>query len=145
MLNQDFKEFIKSLNDKQVHYLIVGGYAVAFYGYPRYTKDLDVWIEISEENAKKIIQALEQFGFASLSLTEQDFLTPNQVIQLGYPPSRIDLLTSIDGVEFFQCYQSRTSEDIDGQPVNFICLDDLKKNKRSSGRAQDLADLENLQ
>ncbi len=145
MLNRDFKEFIKSLNDKGVHYLVVGGYAVAFHGYPRYTKDLDVWIEVNKINASNIIQALKQFGFASLALSENDFLVPNQVIQLGYPPSRIDLLTSADGVDFQSCYQSRVSTEIDGETVHFINLENLLKNKRSTGRAQDLADLENLQ
>ncbi len=145
MLNQDFKEFIKSLNDKCVRYLVVGGYAVAFHGYPRYTKDLDVWIEMTEENARNLIEALEQFGFASLSLNEKDFLVPDQVIQLGYPPSRIDLLTSADGIDFENCYQSRISVDIDGETVQFIDLTNLMKNKRATGRSQDLADLEKLQ
>jgi hypothetical protein len=100
MLNQDFKEFIQFLNDNQVHYLIVGGYAVAIHGHPRYTKDIDIWIEISRENALKIMKSLEQFGFGSLGLKMEDFLVPNQVVQLGYPPNRIDLLTSVDGRNF---------------------------------------------
>jgi hypothetical protein len=97
VLNQDFKEFIQSLNDNQVRYLVIGGYAVALHGYPRYTKDIDIWIEMSPENATRMLQALEQFGFASMDLQLQDFMTPDQVIQLGYPPSRIDstlLITS---------------------------------------------------
>jgi hypothetical protein len=93
MLNQDFKEFIQSLNDNQVRYLVIGGYAVALHGYPRYTKDIDIWIEMTLENAAKLIQALQQFGFGSLGLTSEDFLAPDQVIQLGYPPNRIDLIT----------------------------------------------------
>ncbi len=103
MLNQDFKEFIQSLNDNQVRYLVIGGYAVALHGYPRYTKDIDIWIEMSPENATRMLHALEQFGFASLDLQPQDFMTPDQVIQLGYPPSRIDLLTTPDGVDFATC------------------------------------------
>lgn len=89
MLNQDFKEFIQLLNDNQVHYLVVGGYAVAVHGYPRYTKDIDIWIDLAQENAASIVKALEQFGFASLGLKESDFLVEDQIIQLGYPPNRI--------------------------------------------------------
>ncbi len=144
MLNQDFKEFIQSLNDNQVRYLIIGGYAVAFHGYPRYTKDIDIWIEISLDNAEKIIKALEQFGFGSLELKPNDFLVSNQVVQLGYPPNRIDLITSPDGVEFEECYASKVEVIIDGVNLDFIDLENLRKNKRASGRLQDLADLENL-
>ncbi len=144
MLNQDFKEFIQFLNDNHVHYLIVGGYAVAIHGHPRYTKDIDIWIEMSPENADNLLQALEQFGFSSLGLQAEDFLTPDQIIQLGYPPSRIDLLTTIDGVNFENCYPLKLEVTIDNIVVNFIDLDNLRKNKAASGRLQDLADLENL-
>jgi predicted nucleotidyltransferase len=144
VLNQDFKEFIQSLNDNQVRYLVIGGYAVALHGYPRYTKDIDIWIEMSSENANRMLQALEQFGFASLDLQPQDFMTPDQVIQLGYPPSRIDLLTTPDGVNFVECYATKLEVDIGDVLVNFIDLDNLRVNKKASGRLQDLADLENL-
>ena len=100
VLNQDFKEFIQSLNDNRVRYLVIGGYAVALHGYPRYTKDIDIWIEKSPENAAKMVEALEQFGFGSLGLQAADFLVPDQIIQLGYPPSRIDLVTTPPGVNF---------------------------------------------
>jgi hypothetical protein len=145
MLNQDFKEFIQFLNANQVRYLIVGGYAVAIHGHPRYTKDIDIWIEISSDNATNIIKALNEFGFSSLGLKAQDFLTPDQIIQLGYPPHRIDILTTIDGVDFATCYPSKIEIIIDDIVVNFIDLNNLKKNKKASGRLQDLADLENLQ
>ena len=145
MLNQDFKEFIQLLNDNQVRYLVLGGYAVALHGYPRYTKDIDIWIEMSSLNAYNLIKALEGFGFGSLGLTIDDFLTPDQVIQLGYPPNRIDLITTPDGVEFQTCYLSRIEVKIDYIIVNFIDLENLKKNKKASGRLQDLADLENLE
>jgi len=145
MLNQDFKEFIQLLNENQVKYLVIGGYAVAIHGHPRYTKDIDIWIEISKENAEKLITALTQFGFGSLGLTPQDFQSPDQVIQLGYPPNRIDLITTPDGVDFQTCYNSRTEVLLSDIVVNFIDLDNLKKNKLASGRFQDLADLENLQ
>ena len=144
MLNQDFKEFIQFLNDNHVQYLVVGGYAVAIHGHPRYTKDIDIWIETSLDNANNLLQALEQFGFSSLGLQTQDFLTPDQIIQLGYPPNRIDLLTNIDGVIFEDCYPLRLEIVIDDVVVTFIDLDNLKKNKKASGRLQDLADLENL-
>lgn len=92
MLNQDFKEFIASLNANQVRYLVIGGYAVAFHGYPRYTKDIDIWIERNEANAARMVEALEDFGFGSLGLQADDFVEADQIIQLGYPPARIDLV-----------------------------------------------------
>lgn len=144
MLSPTFKEFIQSLNVNQVRYLVIGGYAVALHGHPRYTKDLDIWIEASSDNAAKMVQALEHFGFGSLGLKEGDFLVPNQVIQLGYPPNRVDILNTIPGVEFADCYVSRVRVDLDGELVDFIDLDNLKKNKRAAGRPQDLADVENL-
>ncbi len=145
MLNPDFKEFVESLNANRVRYLVVGGYAVALHGYPRYTKDMDIWIERTPENAARLLKALEQFGFASLGLRESDFLEPDQIIQLGYPPRRIDLLTSLPGVEFQECYLGRVEVEIEGVTVPFISLEHLKQNKRASGRHQDLADLENLE
>lgn len=144
MLSQDFREFIELLNSNEVRYLIVGGYAVAVHGYPRYTKDLDVWIYADSENVEKLISALKQFGFGSLGLTPDDFLTPDQVIQLGYPPNRIDLLTSLKGVEFNNAYESRVQIEINGLFADFVDLENLKKNKASTGRPQDIADLENL-
>ncbi len=144
MLNQDFKEFIQSLNDNQVHYLVVGGYAVAFHGNPRYTKDLDIWIALSPENASHIVEALNLFGLKSLGLTAADFLEPDTIIQLGYPPNRIDLLTTLSGVDFDNCYAARVQVEIDNTWVNFIDLDNLLINKRATGRTQDMADAEKL-
>jgi predicted nucleotidyltransferase len=145
VLNQDFKEFVQSLNDNQVRYLIVGGYAVAVHGHPRYTKDLDVWVERSPSNAERLIRALDQFGFGSLGLTATDFTEPDQIIQLGYPPCRIDLLTTLSAVDFGTCYEARLEIELDGVPVPFMDLENLKKTKRAAGRHQDLADLENLE
>jgi hypothetical protein len=145
VLNPDFKEFIQSLNDKQVRYLIIGGYAVAFHGHPRYTKDLDVWVVITPANASRLVAALADFGFASLGLNEEDFLEPEQVIQLGYPPNRIDIILTPKGVDFPACYGASIEEFIDGVSVRFIDLENLKRNKQATGRHQDLADLENLQ
>ncbi|MCK5428238.1 MAG: hypothetical protein KAI94_02140 [Anaerolineales bacterium] len=144
MLNQDFKEFIRLLNDNQVRYLVVGGYAVALHGYPRYTKDIDLWVEIAPENSSKIIHALDQFGFGSLGLKMEDFLELDTIIQLGYPPNRIDLMTTLSGIDFETCYEAKIQVEIDEIIVNFIDLENLKKNKKASGRNQDLADLENL-
>lgn len=115
------------------------------HGYPRYTKDLDVWVEISETNAARIIAALDEFGFASLGLQPSDFLEPNQVVQLGYPPNRIDIIMAPKGIEFEACYKDRLVVKIDEIPFNFIDLPNLLKNKRATGRHQDLADVENLE
>ena len=145
MLNQDFREFIRSLNDNGVRYLVIGGYAVALHGYPRYTKDIDIWIEMRADNAERMVAALEQFGFGSLGLQAADFLVPDQIVQLGYPPNRIDLITTPPGVEFDASYASRVEVMVDGEAVCFIDLENLRKSKRASGRLQDLADLENLE
>ncbi len=144
MLTSDFKEFAALLNSNQVEYLIVGGYALAAYGHPRYTGDLDFWVGTNPDNADRLLAALGQFGFGALGIRKEDFISPNQVIQLGYPPGRIDLLTSIDGVDFVDCYTRRMVVEIDGIALRFIALEDFKANKKSVGRYQDLADLETL-
>ncbi len=144
ILNQDFREFIESLNKNDVQYLVVGGYAVAFHGHPRYTQDLDVWIKVEPDNAQRVTQALSDFGFESLGLKPDDFLTPGYVIQLGYPPYRIDILTEVKGVDFDNCYSQRVIADIGGVSVYFIDLENLKLNKRAVARDQDLADLKAL-
>lgn len=144
VINKDFKEFIELLNNHEVKYLVVGGYAVAFHGHPRYTKDLDVWVWLEEQNAEKIIDVLKDFGFASLQFNREDFLNPDNVIQLGQPPNRIDLLTGLSGVDFKDCYDKKNVITINNLEVNIIDLDSLRRNKKASGRFQDLADLENL-
>jgi predicted nucleotidyltransferase len=144
VFDQDFREFLKSLNDNHVRYLVIGGYAVAYHGHPRYTKDMDVWVASDKENAAQIVKALDDFGFASLGLKEEDFLEPGQIIQLGYPPNRIDLYTSTLGVDFETCYPDHEVFEMDGIQVNFIDLKNLKRNKKAVGRHQDLADIENL-
>jgi len=143
-LNQDFKEFIESLNRNNVRYLVIGGYAVAFHGHPRYTKDIDIWVGMDHENAVNILKAMAEFGFAALGLKEEDFTEPDQIIQLGYPPRRIDILTTPPGVDFEECYANRVQTKMDGIIVNFIDIENLKRNKKAAGRHQDLADIENL-
>ncbi len=145
MLNPDYREFVQFLNENRVRYLVVGGYAVAFHGYPRYTKDIDIWVESTPDNAARVLQALQDFGFGSLGLTDEDFLTPDQIIQLGYPPARIDLITSMIGVEFDECFASRREEEVEGLRINFIDRENLLKNKRSTDRLQDQADVERLE
>jgi predicted nucleotidyltransferase len=144
MFSRDLREFIQTLDDHAVRYLVVGGYAVAFHGEPRYTKDLDVWIELNPDNAARLVEALDAFGFGSLNLRAEDFLVPDQIIQLGYPPNRIDLLVSLLGVDFETCYAAKVEAVVDGVAVNFIDLESLTKNKRATGRLQDLADAESL-
>jgi hypothetical protein len=144
VLNKDFREFIALLNKNKVKYLIVGGYAVAFHGHPRYTKDIDIWLWIDKSNAENIINALHEFGFNLPGLTQEDFLKKGNVIQLGYPPNRIDLLTEVSGLDFTTVYPDKIEVVIDKVTLNFIDIENLKTNKKASGRYQDLADLENL-
>jgi hypothetical protein len=145
ILNPDFKEFVALLNAHDVRFMVVGGYAVAFHGHPRYTKDLDLWVEREPENASRLIAALQEFGFGSVGLKTGDFLEPDQIIQLGYPPNRIDLITNLKGVEFAVCYEARVVVEIEKVPVPFIDLEHLKQNKRAVDRNQDRADLEQLE
>ncbi len=144
MLNQDFKEFAGLLNSNGVEYLIVGGYALAAFGHPRYTGDLEFWVGADPANGQRLLKALAQFGFGELGIGLQDLTSPNRVIQLGFPPRRIDLLTSIDGVDFVSAYSRRMLFELDSAPLNFIALEDFKTNKRATGRHKDLADLEAL-
>ena len=144
-LPKDLREFIALLNSKNVEYLLVGGHAVAYHGYPRFTGDVDFFISRTATNAAALVEVLAEFGFSELGLKVEDFLEPNQVIQLGRPPARIDLLTSIEGVEFDEAWQTRVPADLDGLPVSVISKDLLIRNKKSVNRAQDQADLEKLQ
>lgn len=144
-LPQDFKELLQLLNSKRIEYLVIGGYAVAFYGYPRATGDIDIWIAISKDNARKTVEALKEFGFDTPKLKEELFLKKRKNIRMGNPPLQVEFLTSIDGVEFSKCYVNKKTVKIDGIKINFISLKDLKKNKIASGRHQDLADVENLE
>lgn len=142
-LPNDFKEFLQLLNEHQVDYLLVGGYAVGFYGYPRATGDMDVWVDSRSENANKLVSVFQAFGFGG-EVTSELFQQPDNVIRIGNPPLRLEVLTTISGVTFQDAYPRRKTESIDGVLVNIIGLDQLKINKRASGRHKDLNDLENL-
>lgn len=143
-LPRDFSEFLRLLNDREVRYLVIGGYAVGYHGYPRATNDLDVWIAIAPDNAARVVEALEDFGFGSAELTTDLFLKEDSIIRMGLPPMRIEILTTISGVSFETCYQDRVEGIFGGTEVTLISLDDLKRNKRASGRYKDLDDLEHL-
>lgn len=143
-LEKDLREFVALLNALNVRYLVVGAYAVAYHGHPRYTADIDLFIDRSHENAERLMQVIEQFGFADLNVSVDDFLQEDQVIQLGISPNRIDLLTFLSGVSFHDAWASREYSELDGLTVPFISKEMLKRNKAASGRTQDLADLEHL-
>lgn len=143
-LPPDFKEFLKLLNARQVEYLLIGGYAVAYHGYPRATADMDIWIASTPQNAEKIVTALKEFGFDLPQLTIDLFLKAGQIIRMGVPPVRIEIATTISGVDFAECHAARVVDVLDGVEVNLIDLAHLKINKRAAGRHKDLDDLENL-
>jgi hypothetical protein len=144
-IEKDFKEFIELLNKNRVKYLVVGGYAFAFYAKPRFTKDIDFFVEISDRNAENIIKTLIDFGFKRTDIRKEYFLEPGKIIQLGFPPVRIDIITSISGVEFKDAWENRKKGEYGDVPCYFISKEDLMKNKKASARSQDIADLELLE
>lgn len=144
-LSPDFREFFAFANDNDVQYLVIGGYAVAVHGSPRYTRDIDVWVERSEGNSERILQTLTDFGFGSLQISADTFQQRDQIVQLGYPPLRIDLLTDVTGLDFGPCYERRCIQTFSDVSVPFISVADLITNKKATGRAQDLADVEKLE
>jgi predicted nucleotidyltransferase len=141
----DLREFLKLLNSARVEYLLIGGYAVGYYGYPRATGDLDVWIAVSDKNANKLVRVLKRFGFDVPDLKPEIFLEKDRIVRFGEPPLRIEILTTISGVVFPDCFARRARVLFDGLRVNLISFEDLKKNKAASGRAKDLADLQALE
>lgn len=143
-LPADFREFLRLLNSNGVEYLLVGGYAVGIHGYVRATNDLDVWVAVSAENALRVDRALREFGFSSTSLSPELFMSPGQIVRMGVPPLRLELLTGISGVDFADCYSERDVLDLDGMSVPVISLKRLRENKAAANRAKDLADLDNL-
>ncbi|MBW1769465.1 MAG: hypothetical protein JRJ65_20760 [Deltaproteobacteria bacterium] len=144
-VEKDFREFIALLNGHDVRYLIIGGFAFSFYAEPRYTKDIDILIENSHENADNLIKALQVFGFTDTALSQKDFLESGQVIQLGVAPVRIDILTSIKGIDFRNLWKNRVAGRYGDIKVWFISKNDLIRIKRISGRKQDIADIEKLE
>ena len=143
-MNQDFSDLLRTFNDLGVDYLVVGAHALAAHGHVRATKDLDVWIRPKRENAERVLLALQDFGAPLQDLSVDDLVTPDVVFQIGVPPVRIDILTSIDGVEFDSAWRGRFESRFAGLPVAVLSRKDLIQNKRCSGRTQDLADIERL-
>lgn len=146
LLPAEFKEFLRLLNSRQVEYLLIGGYAVGYYGYPRATADIDIWIAINPANANKVADVIRDFFGADIKgATPELFLQKNKIARMGLPPFRIEILTTISGVDFGECFAERVIDNIDGIDVNLISLKHLKANKRASGRLKDLNDLEHLE
>ena len=145
MLNEDYKEMLQYLLEENVRFLLVGAYAVAVYGYPRATKDIDIFVRAAPDNASSLMKALARFGAPLSDVSEADFSTEGIVFQIGNSPRRIDILTRISGVEFERAYANRKTVSVAGMDVPIISLEDLIANKRATGRTQDLADIEKLQ
>lgn len=143
-IENDFVDFVKLCNEYSVQYLVVGGYAVSIHGYPRATKDFDICIKISEENAAKMVEVINEFGFSSLKLKKEDFLKRDFITQLGHEPVRIDILNDIDGVTFDEAFKNKKVISYKGTDINFIGYNDLLRVKEKAGRPQDIADLSKL-
>jgi hypothetical protein len=144
-LNQDFREFIELLGSEDVQYLIVGGYAVALHGFPRYTGDIDFFVAINPANAEKLLRVFSRFGFGEIGLTSQDFLEENFIVEIGREPRKIQVLTGIDGISFAESYSRRVELEDDGLKLPFIGKSDLIRNKIASGRPKDLIDVGELE
>lgn len=143
-VEKDFKEFIESLNKNSVRYLIIGSFALSYYSEPRYTKDIDILVDSTASNADRLMTAIREFGFSDIELSSRDFLEPDQVIQLGIAPLRIDLLTSLKGIPFADVWDRRTTGQYGDIPAFYISKQDLIDHKKLVGRKQDLADIEKL-
>jgi len=144
-LSRDFIEFIECLNKRRVEYLLVGGHAVAFHGWPRFTKDIDFWINPTRENAERLLLALDDFGFSDIGLSPEDFSEKGKVVQLGLPPNRIDLITTAEGIDFSSSWSRRIETDYAGSILLVIHKDDLLQNKKTMSRKQDIIDIEKLE
>jgi len=143
-LPSDFKEFLSLLRSHGVEYLLIGGYAVIYHGFPRATSDMDVWIAMDPENAQRMANTVREFGFDTPDLSPALFLQENSMVRMGNIPMRIEILTRISGVNFEECYRNRIVGEMDGVEVSVISLRDLLANKRASGRHKDLMDVEEL-
>jgi hypothetical protein len=143
-LPPDFKEFLRLLRSNGVEYLLIGGYAVGYHGYPRATNDIDVWIAVSKQNAERTVAALREFGFGTQGLSTAPFLNPKGLVRMGRPPLQIEIVTFVSGLEFDAAHRNRIEGQMDGVAISVLSLGDLKRNKEASGRLKDLADLEQL-
>ncbi len=143
-IRTDFRELLELFNKHKVEYLIVGGYALAFHGVPRVTGDIDLFVRPTSENAERVLAALDEFGFGSVNLSKEDFTTPGMVVQLGVPPIRIDIITRVSGVTWEKADAGKVSGHYGETPVHFISREDFIANKRATGRARDVADIEAL-
>lgn len=143
-VHNDFRELLECFNARSVEYLVVGSFALAFHGAPRYTGDMDLLVKPDPENSRRIIAALTDFGFTSLGLADDEFIEPDQVIQLGVPPVRVDLMTAIEGVSWDEAWASRSPGDCGGVPVHYLGREQFIANKRAAGRPKDLADIAKL-
>lgn len=140
----DFLELLRLLNERGVEYLIVGGYALAFHGAPRFTADIDLFYRLTPENAERIMQVLQDFGFGESGITLEDLLSPGRIVVLGRPPARVDLMNCISGVEWDDAYANRAAGHYGRLPVNYIGRREFLANKRATGRKSDAADVERL-
>jgi len=143
-LPPDFKDFLKLLGSRGVEYLLIGGYAVGYHGYPRATQDMDIWIALHPRNADRMVAVLREFGFDAANLSPALFLQEKSLVRMGIAPMRIEIVTTISGVAFDECYAQRVTDTLDGVAVDIISLQHLKQNKKASGRHKDLDDLEHL-
>lgn len=143
-LNRDYQELLQSFASHNVRFLVVGGYALAAHGHPRYTKDLDIWVWTDPSNAERIVKSLESFGFDGLGLTALDFQEPDVVVQLGREPLRVDILTFATGLDFVTAYENRIMVSIGNLEVPFVSIGDLRTNKLATGRLRDIADAADL-
>lgn len=143
-MQKDLREFVELLLSKKVEFVVVGAHALAFHGRPRLTEDIDFFVRMSPENAARIMETMQEFGIVPSTVTKNDFLKPDSVVQLGYAPNRIDLITSLSGVSPDEVWDTRVQGELDGLSVYFISLDTFAKNKRATGRKKDLGDLEGL-
>ncbi len=143
-LPPDFKDFLTLLNENEVRYLLIGGYAVGYHGYPRATADMDVWISVDPSTAERMVKVMIGFGFEDGAVSPDVFLNKKGLIRMGIPPLRLEVLMQIEGVDFDECYGRRVRGVVDGLEVNLISLMDLRRNKKAAGRLKDLSDLEHL-
>ncbi len=143
-LPADFRDFLRLLNSHRVEYLLIGGYAVCFHGFYRNTADIDFWVAVNPDNARKLVALIKEFGFETPELSEALFLNKGRIIRMGVEPTRIELLTEVSGREFSECFVNRVQATIDQIPVNIISRADLIQNKLKSGRLKDLLDVQKL-